>query len=111
MKVTVRDNTILKTIEPQVLGEYLQTNGWHNKGLFYGRAWIWHKNSDGGELFEIKQPVSQDFDDYGVVMGDTIKKLEMTENRSQLDLLSDLITSLDNTEIKGFVVKCDREEG
>ena len=111
MKVTVRDNTILKTIEPQVLGEYLQTNGWHNEGLFYGRAWIWHKNSDGGELFEIKQPVSQDFDDYGVVMGDTIKKLEATENRSQLEILSDLITSLDNTEIQGFVVKVDREEG
>ncbi|HAT12581.1 MAG TPA: hypothetical protein DCS91_02325 [Microcoleaceae bacterium UBA11344] len=111
MKVTVRDNKILKTIEPQVLGEYLQTNGWHNEGLFYGRAWIWHKNSDKGELFEIKQPVSHNFDDYGVVMGDTIKKLEVTENRSQLEILSDLITSLDHTEIQGFVVKVDREEG
>ena len=111
MKVTVRDNKILKTIEPQVLGEYLQTNGWHNEGLFYGRAWIWHKNSDKGELLEIQQPVSHDFDDYGVVMGDTIKKLEVLENRSQLEILSDLITSLDNTEIQGFVVKVDRENG
>ena len=111
MKVTVRDNTILKTIEPQILGEYLQTNGWHNEGLFYGKAWIWHKNNDRGELFEIKQPVSQDFDDYGVVMGDTIKKLEVTENRSQLEILSDLVTLLDNTEIQGFVVKVDREDG
>lgn len=111
MKVTVRDNTILKTIEPQILGEYLQTNGWHNEGLFYGKAWIWHKHSEMGELFEIKQPVSQDFDDYGVVMGDTIKKLELTENRSQLEILSDLVTSLDNTEIQGFVVKVDREQG
>ncbi len=111
MKVTVRDNKILKTIEPQVLGEYLETNGWHNEGLFYGKAWIWHKNSDKGELFEIKQPVSHNFDDYGVVMGDTIKKLELTENRSQLEILSDLITSLENTEVQGFVVKVDRQEG
>jgi hypothetical protein len=111
MKVTVRDNKILKTIDPQILAEYLQTNGWHNEGLFYGKAWIWHKNSDQGELLEIKQPISQNFDDYGVVMGDTIKKLELTENRSQLEILSDLVTSLDNTEIEGFVVKVDREEG
>jgi hypothetical protein len=111
MKVTVRDNKILKTIEPQVLGEYLQTNGWHNEGLFYERAWIWHKNSEKGELFEIKQPVSHDFDDYGVVMGDTIKELEQVEKRSQLEILSDLVTSLDNTEIQGFVVKVDRENG
>jgi hypothetical protein len=111
MKVTVRDNTILKTIEPQILGEYLQINGWHNEGLFYGKAWIWHKHSDGAELFEIKQPISQDFDDYGVVMGDTIKKLELTENRSQLEILSDLVTSLNNTETQGFVVKVDREQG
>ncbi len=111
MKVTVRDNKILKTIEPQVLGEYLQTNGWHNEGLFYGRAWIWHKHSDKGELFEIKQPVTHNFDDYGVVMGDTIKELEQVEKRSQLDILSDLITCLENTEIQGFVVKCDREAG
>jgi hypothetical protein len=63
MKVTVRDNKILKTIYPQILAEYLQTNGWHNEGLFYGKAWIWHKNSDQGELFEIHQPISQNFDE------------------------------------------------
>lgn len=111
MKVTVRDNKILKTIDPQVLGEYLQTNGWHNEGLFYGRAWIWHKNSDKGELFEIKQPVTHNFDDYGVVMGDTIKELEQVEKRSQLEILSDLITCLENTEIQGFIVKVDLEAG
>ena len=111
MKVTVRDNKILKTIDPQVLGEYLQTNGWHNEGFFYGRAWIWHKHSDKGELFEIKQPVTHDFDDYGVVMGDTIKELEQVEKRSQLEILSDLITCLENTDIQGFVVKVDREVG
>ena len=111
MKVTVRDNKILKTIDPQVLGEYLQTNGWHNEGLFYGRAWIWHKHSDKGELFEIKQPVTHNFDDYGVVMGDTIKELERLEKRSQLEILSDLITCLENTEIPGFIVKVEREAG
>jgi len=107
----VRDNKILKTIDPQVLGEYLQTNGWHNEGLFYGRAWIWHKNSDQGESFEIKQPVTHNFDDYGVVMGDTIKELERLEKRSQLEILSDLITCLENTEIQGFIVKVEREAG
>lgn len=108
MKVTVRDNKILKTIDPQVLREYLQTRGWYNEGLFYGRAWIWHKHSDNGELCEIKQPVSHNFDDYSVVIGDIIKQLEVTENSSQLEILSDLITYLENTEVQGFIVKVDR---
>ncbi|MCU0544294.1 MAG: hypothetical protein MUE44_19305 [Oscillatoriaceae cyanobacterium Prado104] len=108
MKVTVRDNKILKTIDPQVLGEYLQTNGWHNEGLFYGRAWIWHKHSDKRELGEIKQPVSQIFDDYGTVIGEIIKQLEVIEERSQLEILNDLITCLENAEVQGFIVKVDR---
>lgn len=36
--------------------------------------------------------------------------LGLCSKRSQLEILSDLITSLDNTEIQGFVVKCDRED-
>lgn len=110
MKVTVRDRQVFETIEPSVLAEYLQANCWEKVGLFYEYTWIWHKKDDAGELFEVKQPTRKDFDDYGLLIGDTLKELERLENRSQLEILSDLITCLDNTEIQGFVVKVDRQE-
>lgn len=111
MKVTVRDRQVFETIEPSVLAEYLQAHCWEKVGLFYEYTWVWHKKDDSGELFEVKQPTRQDFDDYGLLIGDTLKELERLEKRSQLEILSDLITSLENTEIQGFVVKVDREEG
>jgi hypothetical protein len=111
VKVTVRDRKVFETIEPSILAEYLQAHCWEKAGLFYEYTWVWHKKNDSGELFEIKQPTRQDFDDYGLLIGDTIKELEQLEKRSQLDILSDLITSLDNTKIQGFVVKVDHENG
>lgn len=111
MKVTVRDRKVFETIEPSVLAEYLQAHCWEKVGLFYEYTWVWHKKDDSGELFEVKQPTKQDFDDYGLLIGDTLKELEQVEKRSQLEILSDLITCLENTEIQGFVVKCDRQTG
>ncbi|NJK76629.1 MAG: hypothetical protein HC942_24845 [Microcoleus sp. SU_5_6] len=110
MKVTVRDRQVFETIEPSVLAKYLQANSWEKVGLFYEYTWIWHKKDGAGELFEVKQPTRKDFDDYGLLIGDTLKELERLENRSQLEILSDLITCLDDTEIQGFIVKIDRPE-
>ncbi|MGL5059639.1 MAG: hypothetical protein ACRC62_06625 [Microcoleus sp.] len=111
MKVTVRDRKVFETIEPSVLAEYLQAHCWEKVGLFYEYTWVWHKKDDSGELFEVKQPTRQDFDDYGLLIGDTLKELERLEKRSQLEILSDLITCLQNTEIQGFVVKVNLDEG
>jgi hypothetical protein len=111
MKVTVRDRKVFETIEPSVLAEYLQANCWEKVGLFYEYTWVWHNKNDTGELFEVKQPTRNDFDDYGLLIGDTIKELERLENRSQLEILSDLITCLENTEIQGFIVKVENTAG
>jgi hypothetical protein len=111
MKVTVRDRKVFETIEPSVLAEYLQAHCWEKVGLFYEYTWVWHKKDDLGELFEVKQPTKQDFDDYGLLIGDTLKELERLEKRSQLEILSDLITCLENTDIQGFIVKVDRQAG
>ena len=109
MKVTVRDYQILQTINPNVLEAHLQTSDWQKVALVYENTLIWHKKDDNGQLFEIKQPLRQEFDAPQLI-GEAIKTLEIVENRSQLDILSDLITSLPNVAIPGWINKVHGEE-
>ena len=112
MKVTVKDFEVFKTLDVNVIVAYLQKNGWHEHSRIYdNKGAIWVKKNDAGDVFDIGLPLTREFADYPDRMGDAIKMLEVSEKRSQLEILSDLITSLDNTEIQGFVVKVDREDG
>ncbi len=104
MKVTIRDYQILQTIDPNVLEDHLQTSEWQKVALVYENTLIWHKKDDDGQLFEIKQPLRQEFDAPQLI-GEAIKTLEIVENRSQLEILSDLITSLPNVQIPGWINK------
>lgn len=108
MKVTVRDYQILQTIDPNVLEAHLQTSDWQKVALVYENTLIWHKKDDRGQLFEIKQPLRQEFDAPQLI-GDAIKTLEIVENRSQLEILSDLITALPNVAIPGWINKVHGE--
>lgn len=47
----------------------------------------------------------KDFDDFAEVMCRNLKAIEVVENRSQLDILSDLITVLPNVAISGWINK------
>ena len=112
MKVTVKDFEVLKSLDVNVIIAYLQRNGWHEHSRIYdNKGAIWVKKNDAGDVFDIGLPLTREFADYPARMGDAVNTLELSENRSQLEILSDLITSLDNTEIQGFVVKVDREDG
>ncbi|MEG4323449.1 MULTISPECIES: hypothetical protein [unclassified Microcoleus] len=112
MKVTVRDFEIFKNLDVNVIIAYLQKNGWQEHSRIYdNKGVIWVKKNDAGDVFDIALPLTRDFADYPARMGDAVKKLELSEKRSQLEILSDLITCLENTDIQGFVVKCDREAG
>lgn len=112
MKVTVRDLEVFNSLDVNVIIAYLQRNGWHEHSRIYeNKGAIWVKKNDAGDVFDIGLPLTREFADYPARMGDAVKTLEVSEKRSQLEILSDLITSLDNTEIQGFVVKVDREDG
>ena len=109
MKVTVRDSHILKTIEPSVLEKYLQINGWHKARQFY-EGFIWSKKNSLSQEGEVLVSPHQDFDDFAEVMCRNLKALEVVENRSQLDILSDLITALPNVAISGWINKVHEAE-
>lgn len=110
MKVTVRDSHILKTIEPNVLEKYLQINGWHKARKFY-EGFIWNKKNALGQEGEVLLSPHKEFDDFAEVMCRNLKALEVVENRSQLEILSDLITSLPNVEIPGWINKLHEASG
>jgi hypothetical protein len=50
-------------------------------------------------------PVDQDFDDYPRRMYEIMEILEKAEKRSQLDILSDLITKWNNVSLQGVVMQ------
>jgi hypothetical protein len=112
MKVTVRDLEIFKNLDVSAIVSYLAKNGWQEHHRIYdNKGAIWIKKNDVGEVFDIGLPLTREFADYPARMGDAVKKLELTENRSQLEILSDLITCLENTEIQGFIVKVENTAG
>lgn len=108
MKVTIRDNEILKTVNPKVLEAHLIEKGWYEAGRIYNNAGaIWRLKQDAEDEFEILLPLSQTIGDYAARISDAIKTLEEVENRSQLDILSKLITTAPNSCIQGVVMQID----
>ncbi|MBD2386549.1 hypothetical protein [Cylindrospermum sp. FACHB-282] len=106
MKVTIRDSKILKTIEPNVLETYLKSNGWEEKGHIYddaGTIWSFKKYAEGE--FEILLPLRQNLYDYAARIVDAMKILEEVENRSQMDILSELITTYPDINIQAVVMQ------
>ncbi len=108
MKVTIRDNEILNTVNPKVLEAHLIAKGWYERGRIYNDAGaIWRLKQDAEDEFEILLPLSQTIGDYAARISDAIKILEEVENRSQLDILSEIITTAPNSCIQGVVMQID----
>ncbi|MEI2577248.1 hypothetical protein [Scytonema sp. PRP1] len=105
MKVTVRDVEILKTIEPQQLRDYLQAHGWHFDRPFLDNATIWLKQEPERGEFEILLPNKRNLGDYATRIREAIETLEIVENRSQIEILSELITTAPNITIQGVVMQ------
>ncbi|MCL1473086.1 hypothetical protein [Argonema antarcticum] len=105
MKVTVRDSEILKTIEPSQLAAYLQAHGWYKDRPFLDNATIWLYKKDDVDEFEILLPNKKSLGDYAARMSDALSTLEVVEKRSQLDILSDLLTNASDIEIQGMVIE------
>ncbi|MBW4513255.1 MAG: hypothetical protein KME64_43275 [Scytonematopsis contorta HA4267-MV1] len=106
MIINIRDSSILKTIEPNILELYLKTKGWQEKAKIYDNiATIWRFKKEANNEYEILLPLIQNQIDYAPRINDAIKTLEKVENRSQVEILSDLITNLPNITTSGLVTQ------
>ncbi|MCC3584609.1 MULTISPECIES: hypothetical protein [unclassified Microcoleus] len=104
MKVTFQDSETLQTVNLNQVRNYLQIHGWNEDKPFLENATLWHKPV-AGEEFEILLPNQQNLGDYGARIREIIEILESVENRSQSEILADLITALPNTTIQGVVMQ------
>lgn len=103
MIVTVRDPEILRHLEPESVRTYLQTHRWLEVRQIEDKASIWNLHSETGEELEIFLPLKSEFLDFPRRMAEVLQTLEIAENRSQLDILSNLFTSAPNMTIQGIV--------
>ena len=105
MIVTVRDPDVLKNIEPHQVARYLQAHGWHEQRQMDDKASIWKRLNEEGEEFEILLPLKPEFLDFPRRMYEVLQTLEISEQSSQLQILSDLFTTATNIEIQGMVIE------
>lgn len=88
MRVRISDKQALLSISPAQLMAYLRSRGARHVDEFPGKAAIW---SYGDE--ELLVPLATRFADYAARMADILASLEREEDRSQLQILTDLQNS------------------
>lgn len=105
MNVTIKDIELLKNLEPQQISYYLEAKGWKPAQQIDKRAIIWTSSDLNPESPHLVLPLNSDLPDFPVSMNLMLETLETIENRSQIEILADLITSLPNTTIQGVVMQ------
>ncbi len=105
MIVTVRDPDILSNLDRQKLTSYLQSRGWKQENKIGNSETVWIISNVNGEEFDITLPLNPKTRFFALRMSEILTILEIVEKRSQLDILSDLITTVPNIEIEGMVIR------
>lgn len=93
MKVTIRDEQVLRAIRPEELIAYLRSSGFREHGMLGGTAGLWRRRHDDDDV-EILAPLDPTLGDFASRMLDALKTLEVVERRSQIDILRDIATSM-----------------
>ncbi len=89
MKADIRDVASVAILPPLDVASYLRATGWSRGELKEGQYAVWTRDDD----FEALLPLRSDFRDFGLRMGDLLRTLSAAEDRSQLDVLSDLLVT------------------
>ena len=86
MKAAICDTQILKSLRPLDLAAYLRSTGWR-QDKEHDRWASWVKDGD----IEIALPRNKELADFALRMADVFRTLEIVEERSQLEILADLL--------------------
>ncbi|NEP58034.1 MAG: hypothetical protein F6K31_13590 [Symploca sp. SIO2G7] len=105
MKAIVCDGEILSHLQPLAVETYLQATGWHEFNRVPDKVSVWTRDTFSQDKLKIYVPVDQEFDDYPRRMYELMETLEKAEQRSQLDIISELITAVPNIQIQGTVLQ------
>jgi hypothetical protein len=97
MIATVRDIAALQAVGPVDLAAYLRAKGWLEEGPLGDRGAVWRGRGISGDEYEVLLPLDRRLRDYVARIGDALRTLEAAEERSQLEILSDLTTASADT--------------
>jgi hypothetical protein len=92
MKVTIRDPEVLKSLSPVDLIAYLRAAGWNREEEIGDRAAVWVK-PNGDEPQDVIVPLRREAADFALRIAEVLGKLESVEQRSQEDIIKDLLTA------------------
>jgi hypothetical protein len=98
MKVTVRDVDVLKSIKPLNTIAYLQEHGWHERNRIH-QVSIWTRDTFAEDKLKIQLPLDPEFDDFPLRMSEVLETLEIAEDRSQLEILTDITTASADSDL------------
>lgn len=106
MIVTIRDPEILNSLEPEHVCSYLRSHHWQEQRKLDDAACLWSylgaiANSEAPP--ELLLPLKPDFLDFPRRMAEVLHNLEIVEQRSQLEILSDLFTTASNFTVQGII--------
>ncbi len=91
MKATIRDLETLNAVRPLELVSYLRANQWQQaQRLEKGAFWT---KEQGSSNFEVLLPLDASLRDFPNRIAEVLAMLEQVENRSQLEILEDLVTT------------------
>jgi hypothetical protein len=105
MRAVVQDLDVLREIQPSRVEAYLKAHNWHQQEQMADKASIWTQATSQGEDFEILLPLKPEIMDFARRMSEVLETLSLAENRSQIDILSELITQAINITIQGVVMQ------
>jgi hypothetical protein len=86
---------------------YLQSRGWLQESRVDDKesVWVISINDEEYDEFSITLPLNPKTRSYALRMAEILETLERGEGRSQLDILSDLVTNIPNLETQGLVIR------
>jgi hypothetical protein len=84
----------LKSLNVVKIADYLASKGWEVEERIADRATVWSRNN-----YEIILPLRKELRDYLARLFNLLEVLEEVENRSRLDILSDLIDASQVSQI------------
>lgn len=93
MKVAVQDAATLRALKPLEIATYLRAKGWRQEADLDGRASLWLGHAADGEEVDVTLPLKRELGDFVLRMGELLRTLADVEQRSQLEVLQDFLTT------------------
>jgi hypothetical protein len=90
VRASVSDREQLQSLDLVEIASYLQAKGWQRTDSGYERAVCWSFETKAGEVLDVLVPTDATVGDFVLRMSELLQALEQVEQRSQMEILSDI---------------------